>query len=723
MDSKVDDIFQGIVEKAKIHFRGDDEVYLRKAFEKLKTTDLESVIGVQSRIGELLETAEMAVDQLNLGTKALVSLFLSEIISTDYTLNNIEEEYGSKTRTIVDGIIKVRKIDTTTSKLHSENFIKLLLVQANDVRVVLLLLVEKMFLSRYIKELSEDDRIRLCNEFTSLYAPLAHRLGLYAIKLEMEEQSLKFLHNDIYKTIAKKLAEKKKEREEYIKLFIQPIEKALLKKGIKFSIKGRPKSIHSIWKKLNNNNVEFDKIYDLFAIRIIIDTLGENEKADCWMAYSVVSDIYLPNPKRLRDWISTPKSSAYESLHTTVMGPEGRWVEVQIRTTRMDEVAEKGHAAHWKYKEGANAVGATNWLGKIREALENPSPDAFEQEHTAKIDLYSDEIFIFTPNGDLKKMPAGSTVLDFAYEVHTNIGSTCTGGKINDRIVSIKHVLANGDKLEILTSKNQTPKRDWLSFVKTNRAKSKIRKYIKESQYQEAEAGKEQLMRKLNQLKIKFSDESVFKLIKHYKAKDALDLYLQVVNNKVDFSELKSLFSESIKQDDKKPEQIEAKQFESKIKRKITSDDNFLILDEAVDNIDFKLAKCCNPIHGDEIFGFVSATGGIKIHRLNCPNAHEMTSRYPYRIIKASWNSVSTNSQFLVGILVTGSDEIGIISHITQVISQDMKVNMREINISSNDGNFEGKISIYIRDIHHLDNILIKLKSIKGVHTANRYEL
>lgn len=699
------------------YFSNEEIQYIDYAIDILEKNNVASEIILQK-----IEVAKIAFDEANLKSKALVAMFIFELFETSVIdKKKIIELFGEKVAGILDGLIKVYKINTSKSKINSENYIKLLLSQADDVRVILILLILKLYKIRKVADLNDNEKIVLCEELSSLYAPLAHRLGLYKVKTEMEELSMKHLHYDIYKSIAKKLSETKKERDLYIDNFIAPIKTALENKKIKFSIKGRPKSIHSIWNKLKKNNAKFESIYDLFAIRIIIDSTPENEKSDCWHVYSIVSDIYRPNPNRLRDWISAPKISGYESLHTTVVGPEGRWVEVQIRTERMDEIAEKGHAAHWKYKEGENAVGSTGWLANVRNALENPNISDLE-DSSSRIELYSNEIFIFTPAGDLRKISAGATILDFAYELHTNIGSSCTGGKVNGKIVPIKHSLSNGDQVEILTSKTQTPKRDWLHFVKTSKAKSRIKKYLKESEFKNAEEGKDIIMRKLNQIKVKFGDDSVFKMVKHYKLKDSLDLYLKAVEEKIDFSELKVLFSPDKNEDEKKPNQIDVKDFTTKVHKRINSGENFLIIDDNVDNIDFRLAKCCKPIKGDDIFGFLTASGGLTLHRVSCPNAPDLLSRYPYRVVKTKWTaSNNTDSKFLVGIKVIGVDEIGIISTITSVISRDLQVKMRNINVISNDDTFEGEITLYIEDNQHLDALLKKLRGIKGVYSAERY--
>jgi GTP pyrophosphokinase len=488
---------QYIVEIAKPYIKERDIPYIYKAIEILEQQTN------QDYAQKVLRLVEIAIQEIGLGGKAIVSICLHSLYQENIiSEQTIIEVFGEKVFGIITGLLRVEKIDTSKSKIHSENFIKLILSQADDVRVILILIAKKLFLLRNIQLYSEEQQIHLSEEIASLYAPISHRLGLYAIKTEMEEMSMKYLHNDIYKTIAKKLAEKKAQRDEYIQTFILPIQQALENKGLQFEIKGRPKSIYSIWNKLKKSNVSFEHIYDLFAIRIIIDSKIEDEKNDCWNVYSIVSDIYRPSPNRLRDWISSPKSSGYESLHTTVLGPENRWVEVQIRTKRMDEIAEKGYAAHWKYKEGNSAVGSVSWLARIRNILENPEEDSLEEDNNSRMQLYTDEIFIFTPQGDLRRLRAHATVLDFAYDIHGDIGNSCVGAKVNGKVVPIKHELQNGDKIEILTSKTQTPKRDWLSFVKTSKARQRIKKYLKDIEYKEAESGKEIILRKFAQNKL-----------------------------------------------------------------------------------------------------------------------------------------------------------------------------------------------------------------------------
>lgn len=724
MDQTITLKFEKLINDVSPLLKGNDVDYIHKAF--LFAEKSIALKGNNEQLHSILDTAILAVNHLGLAGKAVVSILLHEFAYIHISHENIAVEYGSKVATIIQGIKKIQKIDTSKVSLHSENFIRLMLTQVDDVRVILISLALKLREVRNINDLPVENREMLCKELESLYAPLAHRLGMYAIKTEMEELSMKFLHNEMYKSIAKKLAETKANREAFIKEFILLISDSLNEMDIPYEVKGRPKSIHSIWNKIKKGKVEFERIYDLFAIRIILDSPLENEKADCWHAYSIISDIFRPNPNRLRDWISAPKPSGYESLHTTVLGPGGKWVEVQIRSKRMDEIAEKGNAAHWKYKGGKQSGSDISWLASIREILENNEEEKLDDASSTRMELYSDEVFIFTPNGDLKKLSQGATILDFAYEIHSSIGDTCVGGKVNGKIVPIRHELKNGDKVEILTAKNQVPSRDWLNFVVTSKAKNKIRRYLVEQEHKNADAGKEILMRKLNQAKVKFDDESVLRLVKHFKLKSAIELYVKIAENQIDTTIIRSLFDDVEKNEsDKKPNKIDLTELQGKIQRKFHNEKetDYLIIDERIDKIDYKLAKCCNPIKGDEIFGFISATGGVKIHRLNCPNALQMTEKYPYRMIQARWTNVGASAKFIAGIRVTGADEVGIISTITQLISQDPKMQLRSINVESKDGLFEGKLAIYITDLEHLDAFLSKVKGIKGVHSASRFDV
>ena len=577
---------------------------------------------------------------------------------------------------------------------------------------------------RELKQVKVEEQILVASEAAYLYAPLAHRLGLYLVKSEMEDISLKFTDRDNYQMIAKKLDDTMRSRKVFIDRFIAPIKAELERQQFNFEIKGRPKSIHSIWSKMRKKEVGFEDVYDLFAIRIILKTDFETEKADCWQVYSAVTDLYQPNPLRLRDWISVPKTNGYESLHTTVIGPDGKWVEVQIRTERMNEIAEKGVAAHWKYKGGTAAQGIDNWLTKIREILETPEPDADNFIDDFKLSLYSKEIFVFTPKGDLKKFPEGSTVLDFAYDIHTQVGSSCTGAKLNGKAVPIRYKLQNGDKVEILTSKTQKPKIDWLNIVETTRAQKKIRQVLNEEKAKGAIDGKETVQRRFKNWKIDYTDAIIRKIMKHYKLPNAQEFYYQVAENKIELSEVKELITVDTEvepvETTKTLDDLEAKGQNKDSETK--SDNDLLVIDEQVASVDYKLAKCCNPILGDNIFGFVTILEGIKIHRTSCPNAAQLIGKYGYRIVSAKWTRKGSESTFPVLVAVSGEDQAGILKSISEVFAKDVSVTVKSINIESQEGAFRGKIGLIVRDLAHLDGLLKRLSSLKGIYSVSRLE-
>ncbi|HSH50335.1 MAG TPA: TGS domain-containing protein, partial [Bacteroidales bacterium] len=526
-----------------------------------------------------------------------------------------------------------------------------------------------------------------------------------------------------YKEIIKKLKNTTSKRNRFIKKFISPIEKELKELNFQFEIKGRPKSVYSIWQKMKKQGVEFEEVYDIFAIRIILDSKPSKEKADCWRVYSIVTDFYQPNPKRLRDWISIPKSNGYESLHTTVVGPDKKWVEVQIRTRRMDEIAEKGYAAHWKYKGVKSERGIDGWMQKIREVLDSPSFNTTDVIDDIKLDLYNKEVFAFTPNGDLKTLKFGSTVLDFAYDIHSDIGNQCVGAKINNKNVTIKQVLNNGDQIEIITSKTQKPKNDWLNFVVTSKAKTKIKSTLREELFKEAEVGKELLKRRLKNWKIKFEDQLINKLLKYYKLKIPIDLYHLIATEKIDIAEIKTVILKIKEQENTdKQTQIEGKTTIVEEEKSTELPDDYLIIDDKIEHVDYKLAKCCNPVYGDSIFGFVTVSEGIKIHRTNCPNARQLLQKYNYRVIKAQWNKSSTTKSFQTIIKVSGIDDVGIVNKISNIISKDMNIRMRSISIESNDGMFEGQIKLYVESTKHLDMLIRKLKKEKEILKVTRIE-
>jgi GTP diphosphokinase / guanosine-3',5'-bis(diphosphate) 3'-diphosphatase len=671
----------------------------------------------------VLNSARIAVNEIGLGRTSVISLFIYHSLAGKLPdLAVLASEYDETIALITEGLLKVGQIDETTTSSQAENFRRFLLNLARDVRVILIRLAEQTELMREMRQFSPEIQIRLASEASFLYAPLAHRLGLYLIKSEMEDLALKYTDRANYDLIAKKLAETMRVRKSFIDEFIGPVGEALEKQGFIFDIKGRPKSIYSIWNKMQKKGVEFEDIYDLFAIRIILRSELKNEKADCWQVYSTVTDIYQPNPQRMRDWISIPKTNGYESLHTTVIGPGGRWVEVQIRTERMNEIAEKGVAAHWKYKGLEGEHGIDNWLGRVREILDSPETDAGNFIDDFKLSLYSKEIFVFTPKGDLRKFPDGATILDFAYDIHTDVGSACTGARVNGRTVPIRYRMKNGDKIEVLTSKSQNPNLDWLNFVVTSKAQKKIRQKLNEELAKEAENGKEIIKRRFKNWKIEFSDENIRKLLRKFKYPNAQEFYYLVSNEKIDLAEIKEFLSADEIIEEADVQSVEELETGKKSGRKEERSEDYLIIDEKIDNIDYKLAKCCSPIMGDHVFGFVTVSEGIKIHRTNCPNAVQLVGKYGYRVVRAKWTRKGPESVFPVNIRVTGEDYAGILKSISEAITKDLKLNVRSITMDTTDGMIGCKISIMVRDIEHLDNLIFRISSIKGIYSASRYE-
>lgn len=723
IDSKYDPAYKLLISDLVARKNTDDTNLVEKAYHQLiEKCSNQFMFEKRPLIPLVLDSARIAVNDIGLGRTSVISLFLYHSFGTevpDYTA--LEKEYGKDVSLITSGLINVSRIEEKSISSQAENFRRLLLNLAKDVRVILIILAEKLELMREMKHFTAEVQVRAASEASYLYAPLAHRLGLYLIKSEMEDLSLKYTERNTYTEIARKLDETMRSRQSFITKFIEPIKTELKVQGFDFEIKGRPKSIHSIWNKMRKKEVGFDDIYDLFAIRIILKSELKNEKADCWQVYSAVTDIYQPNPLRMRDWISVPKSNGYESLHTTVIGPEGKWVEVQIRTTRMNEIAEKGVAAHWKYKGLESERGLETWLTRIREFLENPEPDAHEFIDEFKLSLYSKEIFIFTPKGDLKKFPANATVLDFAYDIHTQVGSNCTGAKVNGRVVPIRHKLQNGDKVEILTSKNQKPKLDWLNFVVTTRAQKKIRQALNEEQVREAENGKEILKRRLKNWKVEFNDEVVRRLLKRFRLPNAQELYCLISTEEIDITGLKDFIiagEEDIQPEVAKVETIGT----TKTSHRDDFANDYLVIDEKVANIDYKLAKCCNPIMGDNIFGFVTISEGIKIHRTNCPNAAQLLGKYGYRVVSARWTRKSPDTVFPVHLRITGEDQSSTLHSISEFLSKDGGVSLRSLKLDANEGTFSGSIGIVVRDINHLDFVIRKLSAIKGVDKVSRLD-
>lgn len=670
------------------------------------------------------QTALLVVEEIGLRRDAVIAILLRPSVEEGYlTIDDVQADYGESVARILRGLQRIQQLYKKNPVIESENFRNLLLSFAEDMRVILIMIADRVNLMRQIRDTEQKQSQReVSEEAAYLYAPLAHKLGLYKLKSELEDLSLKYLEHDAYYHIKGKLSETKKSRDAYIDRFIKPIEERLSEAGLKFHIKGRTKSIHSIWQKMKKQKCPFEGVYDLFAIRIIIDTPLEKEKMHCWQTFAIITSMYQPNPKRLRDWISVPKSNGYESLHITVLGPEQKWVEVQIRTERMDEVAERGVAAHWRYKGVKGDASMDEWLTNIRTMLE--TSDGLEAMDQFKMDLYEDEVFVFTPKGDLFKFPKGATVLDFAYHIHSNIGNQCTGARINGKVVTFRQQLQSGDQVEIMTSNNQKPKQDWLNIVKTSRAKSKIRLALKETQIKEGLFAKEMLERKFKNRKLEMDESIMQVLIRKLGFKEVSDFYRQIADDTLDVNHVIDKYVE-LQQGDQPVTgnniAESAANFvldESRLPGNVIQDD-VLVIDQNLKGVDYQLARCCQPIYGDKVFGFVTVSGGIKIHREDCPNAPELRKRFGYRIVKAKWSGKGA-SQYAITLRVIGNDDIGIVNNLTSIISKDEKLILRAINIDSHDGLFSGNITIMIDDNTRLESLMKKLRTVKGVKQVER---
>ncbi|MFV0390612.1 MAG: RelA/SpoT family protein [Paludibacteraceae bacterium] len=717
-------LYRKLVQENKALFSFDERRHLRRLLKEFLLSEKANESYSQTFLFLKLEVSNIILNEIGLGKSAVISFLLMEAVEKKHVEpKEIEKAFNTQISAIITGLQQVQALYKKSVSLETENFRKLLLTLAEDVRVILIIVAERLQIMRNLEQYGEQEQQQIARESSFLYAPIAHRMGLYAIKTELEDLSLKYTNREIYKEIAKKLNETKRSRDQYIAAFIEPLKEKMKDTGYPFEIKGRTKSIHSIYTKIKKQNTTFENIYDLFAIRIIFDTPIEKEKAVCWQAYSVVADMYQPNPKRLRDWLSIPKSNGYESLHTTVLGPQNKWVEVQIRTERMNEVAEKGLAAHWKYKGIKSENGMDEWLKSIREILENPDLNAVDFMDEFKLNLYDKEVFVFSPNGDLHKLPRGATVLDFAFSIHTNLGTQCVGAKVNGKHVQIKHTLNNGDQIEVLTSPTQKPNPAWLNIVVTSKAKNKIRQTLKEIEFKDAEIGRETLHRRFKNWKIDLDDGIFSKLAKKKGYKTVSDLYQAIAQEKIDIHEIRTTYLD-LENRENNPF-VETRTAESFSKEmsptpEDTAKEDVLVIDDNLKNVDYKLAKCCNPIYGDDIFGFVSVTGGIKIHRVNCPNAPQMISRFGYRIIKARWSGKAVGSLYPITLRVIGHDDIGIVTNITSVISKESDVSLRSISIDSNAGLFQGNITIMVDDNKKLEQIIKKIKNVKGVKNVSR---
>jgi guanosine-3',5'-bis(diphosphate) 3'-pyrophosphohydrolase len=703
----------------------DDEAKLRDHIHSAIQNNLiqRDVFGLNP-ILHALRTAQIAVDEIGLKRDGVLAILLYTSVVNGYaTADEIKDKFGDNVAHIIRGLVRIHELYKKNPVIESENFRNLLISFAEDMRVILIMIADRVNLMRQIKDTEATEaQHEVSEEASYLYAPLAHKLGLYKLKSELEDLSLKYLEHDAYYMIKDKLNATKRSRDAYIESFINPIQKKLENAGLKFHMKGRTKSIHSIWQKMKKQKCGFEGIYDLFAIRIIIDSPLEKEKMQCWQAYSIVTDMYQPNPKRLRDWLSVPKSNGYESLHITVLGPENKWVEVQIRTERMDEIAEHGLAAHWRYKGVKSEGSIDDWLANIRAALENN--DDLQLMDQFKMDLYEDEVYVFTPKGDLFKFPKGATVLDFAYYIHSGIGNTCVGGRVNGKNVPIREVLHSGDTVEILTQSNQKPNRNWINVVKTSRAKAKIRLALKETQVKDGLYAKEMLERRFKNKKVELDESIMNHMIKRMGFKEISDFYKQIADEKLDPNDIIDKYIETRDHDlnlnSTKPTQSAEKfNFENPDEDVAKGNDDVLVIDRNLKGIDFSLAKCCHPIYGDNVFGFVTVNGGIKIHRTDCPNAPELRKRFGYRIVKARWSGKGA-SQYSITLRVIGNDDIGIINNITSIISKEEKIVMRSINIDSHDGLFSGNLVVQLDDVTKLEALLKKLKTVKGVKQISR---
>jgi len=720
--------YRRLLRLAKPILKDGDAKLIKRAF----TISMEAHKNMRRKSGEPyifhpLSVAEICVEEIGLGTTSIISALLHDVVEdTDIQLADLQGIFGVKIAKIIDGLTKIRGVFEYGTSAQAENFRKMLFTLSEDVRVILIKLADRLHNMRTLDSMPRNKQLRVSSETIYLYAPLAHRLGLNAIKTELEDLYLRFTDRAVYNEISGKIDDTRASRNKFIKQFIQPIKDELDELNVKYEIKGRPKSIFSIYNKMRKQNIPFEEVYDLFAIRIIIDIPIEQEKSFCWQVYSVVTDYYTPNPDRLRDWISTPKANGYESLHTTVMAKNGQWVEVQIRTLRMDEIAEKGYAAHWKYKDNAAKYESNleKWLVRVRETLEKQDLTALEFVDDFRGNLFSEEIFVFTPKGDLKNLPTGATALDFAFDIHTDIGAKCIGAKVNQKLVPINHLLKNGDQIEILTSAKQKPNEDWLRFVISPKAKSKIKDLLKEGKRKIAEAGKEVLLRKMNQLKIDAHSQVFEQMRDFFKVSSQLDLNYRVGMGTITVNDLKR-FKEykpsSPLKGQEHSEVRDVKTIEQELNKAKGRYEDILLIGEDMDVVEYKLAKCCTPIPGDDVFGFVTVNEGIKIHRANCPNATELLANHGNRVIKAKWTSQYEVS-FLTGLNVVGTDRVGLINDVSKVISEELKVNMSSLSFKTDQGIFSGEIMLYVNDTRHLEVLIEKLEKVEGVVKVSRFD-
>ncbi len=720
--------YRRLLRMAKPILKPGDAKLIKRAF----TISMEAHKNMRRKSGEPyvfhpLSVAEICIQEIGLGTTSIIAALLHDVVEdTDIQLVDLERIFGKKIAKIIDGLTKIRGVFEYGTSAQAENFRKMLFTLSEDVRVILIKLADRLHNMRTLDSMPRNKQLRVASETIYLYAPLAHRLGLNAIKTELEDLYLRFTDYPIFKEITDKIDETKTSRNKFIKQFVQPIKEELDALKIDYEIKSRPKSIFSIYTKMRKQNIPFEEIYDLFAIRVILDTPIEQEKSFCWQVYSIVTDYYTPNPDRLRDWISTPKSNGYESLHTTVMAKNGQWVEVQIRTKRMDEIAEKGYAAHWKYKDtnSSHESNLEKWLVRVRELLEKQDLTALEFVDDFRGNLFTEEVFVFTPKGELKNMPTGATALDFAFEIHTDIGAKCIGAKVNQKLVPINHVLKNGDQIEILTSAKQKPNEDWLRFVVSPKAKSKIKELLKEDKRNLADEGKEVLLRKLKQLKIDSNSQVNEQMRAYFGVNSQFELHYRVGKGIITVNDLKRFkeYKPSSPLKNKSHAEVpDVKTIEQELSKAKGRFEDILLIGEDMDVVEYKLAKCCTPIPGDDVFGFVTVNEGIKIHRTTCPNATELLANHGNRVIKAKWTS-QHEVAFLTGLKVIGTDRVGLINDVSKVISEELKVNMSSLSFKTDHGIFSGEIMLYVNDTRHLEMLISKLEKVEGVVKVSRFD-
>jgi GTP diphosphokinase / guanosine-3',5'-bis(diphosphate) 3'-diphosphatase len=717
--------YRRLLRHAKPFLQGNDAKIIKKAFN----TSLEAHKNMRRKSGEPyilhpLAVAQIAVEEIGLGTTSIVAALLHDVVEdTEVELSEIERDFGKSVAKIIEGLTKISGVFDYGTSQQAENFRKMLLTLSDDVRVILIKLADRLHNMRTLGSMPRDKQLKIASETMYLYAPLAHRLGLYAIKSELEDLYLKYTDSETYKDISNKIRQTKSARTKFIRDFVSPLEDELQRQGFKFEIKGRPKSIYSILKKIKKQNITFDEVYDLFAIRIILDVPQEIEKAACWSVYSIVTDFYQPNPDRLRDWISTPRANGYESLHTTVMSKTGSWVEVQIRSKRMDEIAEKGYAAHWKYKgDGSNnqESGLEQWINKVRDMLETNDSNALEFMDEFRKNLFVEEVFAFTPKGELKILPDKATALDFAFEIHTQIGMHSIGAKVNQKLVPLSYKLYNGDQVEILTSKKQRPSEEWLGYATTSRARSKIKEFLREDKKQKAETGRDMVDKRFTQLHIENSSANLHLLLNYFNVQHPQEFYYRIAIGKIDVKEInEQVFDPEVVRQHMGPE--EARSFDREVQKIRGVSSDMLVIGEKTSKIDYKIATCCNPIPGDDVFGFETEKDGIRIHRTNCPKAVELMSNYGNRIVKAKWTD-QYELVFLAGIRIKGTDRVGLVNDLTKIISNSLKVNMRSITLDSQDGVFDGKIMVFVNDTSHLEKLIQRLLKVKGVLLVERFD-